>query len=58
MCACAISAECVARHGHFEIAKQAELTPQHKKKSNIYQRKNWTSMLRFLACSKNCVVPP
>ena len=30
MCACAISAECAARGGNFEIAKQAELIPQHK----------------------------
>ena len=36
---CAISAECAARRGNFEIAKQAELIPQHKKvifKKHLY----------------------
>ena len=48
MCACAISAECAARRGNFEIAKEAELIPQHKKvifKNQLYhidQHKNWT----------------
>ena len=52
------------RRGNFEIAKQAELIPQHKKvifKKQVYhidQHKNWTSMIWFVAYSKICVVLP
>ena len=45
MCACAISADCAARRGNFEIAKQAELILQYRKvifKYHIDQRKKWT----------------
>ena len=64
MCACAISAECAARRGNFEIAKEPELISQQKKvvfKKQVYhsdQHKNWTSMICFVAYSKNCFVLP
>ena len=64
MCACAISAECAARRGNFEIAKEPELISQQRKvifKKQVYhsdQYKNWTSMICFVAYSKNCVVFP
>ena len=51
MCACAISAECAARCGNFEIAKEPELISQQRKvifKKQVYhsdQYKNWTSMM-------------
>ena len=55
MCACAISAECAARRGNFEIAKEPELVSQQRKvifKTQVYhsdQYKNWTSMICFVA---------
>ena len=64
MCACAISAECAARRGNFEITKEPQLISQQRKvifKKQVYhsdQYKNWTSMICFVAYSKNCVVLP
>ena len=55
MCACAISAECAARRGNCEIAKEPELISQQRKvilKMHVYhsdQYKNWTSMICFVA---------
>ena len=64
MCACATSAECAARRGNFEIAKEPELISQQRKvifKKQVYhsdQYKNWTSMICFVAYSKKIFVPP
>ena len=61
MCACPISAECAAGRGNFEIAKEPELISQQRKVILVYhsdQYKNWTSMICFVAYSKNCVVLP
>ena len=61
MCACAISAECAARRRNFEIAKEPELISQQRKVKQVYhsdQYKKWTSMICFVAYSKNCVVLP
>ena len=52
MCACAISAECAARRGNFEIAKEPELISQQRKiifKSKCTTVINWTSMICFVA---------
>ena len=64
MCACATSAECAARRGNFEIAKEPELISQQRKvifKKQVYhsdQYKNWTSMICFVAYCKKNFVPP
>ena len=58
MCACAISAECAARRGNFEIPKEPELISHQRKviiKKQVYHS-NWTSIICFVAYSKNCVV--
>ena len=57
MYACAISAECPARRGNFEIAREPELISQQRKVifHHSDQYKNWTSMICFVAYSKNCV---
>ena len=63
MCACATSAECAARRGNFEIAKEPELISQQRKvifKKQVYhsdQYKNWTSMICFVAYSKKILYP-
>ena len=52
------------RNALREIAKEPELISQQRKvifKKQVYhsdQYKNWTSMIRFVAYSKNCVVLP
>jgi hypothetical protein len=48
MCACAISAECAARRGNFEIAKEPELISQQRKvifKKQLYHMDQHKSVL-------------
>ena len=64
MCTCAISTECAARRGNFEIATEPELISQQRKvifKKQVYhsdQYKNWTSMICFVAYEKKFFVLP